>query len=840
MALTLPANYENTTKLKNIQENWLFQLYYNDETNFKSLSFYDTTVDSVKYLGVVSNIPTIKNSIDVFKSRAKSGNINVNINNIDIKDGANTNKLSELLHSNSDTNYHYIGRRLKVYSQLNNSNTLSDCLLLFDGKIHAISHNDVSITLVGINENVYDNVELLNTNSETETVPLAFGQFRQGNAVNWEQSIYDPEICEIAPNSDFLPAYTKFITDDDEFTGRVAFRPAILTAKNFTSDEFDEVIDDNPNDDNSDNINVNKDRISYLVSDHQLDYSASANPQTGQSRSPTLFYYDNNYNRFLPLFTKFKLDTYPAYRHCETSFDTGDGNHALWTDAGIRRGFAVRPHTQETLGTNDGYSDYVLADQNFITINNINLDNIVDANLSNFGRLVFHVEQNQSNTDQVGYYKINLRSKEPQGMVSCVSDLGYQAQIVVVYEFTDVDNTKVTGGYNNGCRLFINGTFLAEHFFANDTNNQSVSKRYASINVDYGVKDIELELKIYSYDNFSINGELKIYDVYWMGEYSRDHRESTEGGDGRTYSGEIEPVLYTVADGVSKLNDLTIRHNQVSNILDAHRELLFRKTDLGSSPPENYIELLQHREYWFIRDSIHENTSLSQKLEQYQYEGGFIYTEENNNPKYIFIKNYYGDDDVVFYLSDNDYTNLDITMTDNVITKWVLERNKHPVKNNYAIKTEHNTSNRDTWGYGNVKENSLNVKLDALVPLPDWFDPANAEDNYIESFGDTMQLGIGLWNTSNNEISPQDQSNNNIGFLNYYSFLNYRPRLIVNLKLVNPIFYKLQCGDIVSFSTNNYTNMKGFKETLIDEVFMVTKITKKPNDLNVTLLELGS
>jgi len=45
MALTLPANYEKALDLKNINENWIFHLYYGDETNFTAVSMFDTTID---------------------------------------------------------------------------------------------------------------------------------------------------------------------------------------------------------------------------------------------------------------------------------------------------------------------------------------------------------------------------------------------------------------------------------------------------------------------------------------------------------------------------------------------------------------------------------------------------------------------------------------------------------------------------------------------------------------------------------------------------------------------------------------------------------------------------
>ena len=61
MALTLPDAFKN----RNIVQNWLFQLYYDDESAFLGTSFYDTKVDNVFYRGVVLNKPSIRESINL-------------------------------------------------------------------------------------------------------------------------------------------------------------------------------------------------------------------------------------------------------------------------------------------------------------------------------------------------------------------------------------------------------------------------------------------------------------------------------------------------------------------------------------------------------------------------------------------------------------------------------------------------------------------------------------------------------------------------------------------------------------------------------------------------------
>ena len=80
MSLTLSSKWTEKTILK---ENWLFQLFYDDEsaTDFFGVSYYDTTVESVNYRGCVLNKATIRESINLETSTAKTSNVSVTLAN---------------------------------------------------------------------------------------------------------------------------------------------------------------------------------------------------------------------------------------------------------------------------------------------------------------------------------------------------------------------------------------------------------------------------------------------------------------------------------------------------------------------------------------------------------------------------------------------------------------------------------------------------------------------------------------------------------------------------------------------------------------------------------------
>ena len=62
-----------------MRENWLVQVYETDESGFKAYSFFDQTVNSVAYSGIILNNPNIRESIDIFNSRSSISNVSIEI-----------------------------------------------------------------------------------------------------------------------------------------------------------------------------------------------------------------------------------------------------------------------------------------------------------------------------------------------------------------------------------------------------------------------------------------------------------------------------------------------------------------------------------------------------------------------------------------------------------------------------------------------------------------------------------------------------------------------------------------------------------------------------------------
>ena len=145
-------------------------LYWN---NFKPLALADTTVDDVFYHGAITSIPSIRSSINLANSTAKTGNISLNVVNFQYEGDDFS---AELLFGTRQ----YINREVRVYSQLNGDTTLSNCLQIYSGRLIDVSHDDSSITLQLTEQRPWDFLEIPNeqtTGSSKIWEPVFYGDF---------------------------------------------------------------------------------------------------------------------------------------------------------------------------------------------------------------------------------------------------------------------------------------------------------------------------------------------------------------------------------------------------------------------------------------------------------------------------------------------------------------------------------------------------------------------------------------------------------------------------------------------------------------------------------------
>lgn len=203
--LTYPSNYESALQSP-FEENWLFQIH-SDSTgsNFIGLAFGDTTVGSVFYYGAVLNKPSIRESIDLQNSVAKTTNLSITIPNFNYN-GSDIS--TQLLNTGGST--HYLNQPFKIYSQLNGASSLSDCLQVFNGRLRYISMTGEKLQLQIVSERPWDNIEIPNVRSSTGSyVPVAYGDYTPNttSGLSESKSLYPAPFTSSDENSlNFLTA----------------------------------------------------------------------------------------------------------------------------------------------------------------------------------------------------------------------------------------------------------------------------------------------------------------------------------------------------------------------------------------------------------------------------------------------------------------------------------------------------------------------------------------------------------------------------------------------------------------------------------------------------------
>lgn len=138
------------------------------------LSFYDTDVDGHKYHGSVLNNITLRDSIDITRGTSNTSNFSLTSANFTIE-GAD---LYKLLFNGTNN---YLNKTVRVYSQFNDTTSLSNCQRIFTGKLVDIKldHNQ-NITMQINSHRPWDKITFPQTLSTNEVYqPVVYGDYEQ-------------------------------------------------------------------------------------------------------------------------------------------------------------------------------------------------------------------------------------------------------------------------------------------------------------------------------------------------------------------------------------------------------------------------------------------------------------------------------------------------------------------------------------------------------------------------------------------------------------------------------------------------------------------------------------
>jgi len=317
------------------------------------------------------------------------------------------------------------------------------------------------------------------------------------------------------------------------------------------------------------------------------------------------------------------------------------------------------------------------------------------------------------------------------------------------------------------------------------TNSSSDFKTNYNTNKGWDNDDLQLLAYIQLYDDSFVGTStaqavFKIYDVVQTVRAKYVEIESKNRSAIKT------EYLYLGCDGLTNSWD----SSAITEVHDAHRDLLIRYGGVTTDTPDGWSDLDTSKD-WRVRWWQLEPVELKKTLEKLQYEGGFIFRyKADGSPQYIHIKDSHTADET---LTKADISNINVKPSSfsNLLTKMDVNYERHPAEKKYLTsQSASNSTSRTNWNV-QTKENVKEVNLDAYISPT---------------------------------IPTTPSSNPNDDFYTYYDNIFGDIKLIVSGTIVNPKYYTLEVGNVVSFS--DMYPVKAFNTSWTGLKFMITSTTR--------------
>ena len=217
---SLLHNFGNYNQSSSLQANWEFNSGENASIDllgnipianisgakydgFLPVSYSDTMIDNIFYSGsVVSRNSTIRDTIDLEKSLAKSSNLSFDIADFQYEDK----KISEDILFG--TNY-YINKTVKVFSQPDNTSSLSNCVQIYNGRLTNIDIDQSKVIKINVTaKRPWDYITIPQDKTPVSNiyVPVVYGDYNPNISSSNTPTLCDVELYPV-------PVLT---TNDDE------------------------------------------------------------------------------------------------------------------------------------------------------------------------------------------------------------------------------------------------------------------------------------------------------------------------------------------------------------------------------------------------------------------------------------------------------------------------------------------------------------------------------------------------------------------------------------------------------------------------------------------------
>jgi hypothetical protein len=781
------SNYESKLS-PTMTENWLVQIFKNNNssiltTNTPDLafSFSATTYNSINYYPAILNKPSISYSLDLKGFTTKTGNINLNIANIDLDGTTLLEKLGN----------EYINGHVNVLSQIDGDDTANNALQIFSGKVSSFGYRNNTIVLNLISNRPFQNVSLPQAKTTGDfagfNIPYVLGDYSVSSGSVLSKQLYNlykvPFVRNDNDNLAFLLP-NKIANDTSsivnmEFYDKNVQRFIPLTKAGFASTTTSKLL--NPSDTNGGTtVEVN----SQIVK----DFNVLPNDLT-----------DENFNE-LSMFSETEFES-ATFSNGANAFDLeSDGTVDDTTFATISG--EINPDQGDT-NADAGASIFLKFPKPMHKLTGFNITMRYSVDLGN---------ANSGSFSGSGF-KLYLHSDDLSGSINLADETNaeffkgsagsginnaHTSNVAINTQTTSIDATEFADIFKNGQ---IQDRFrLTFRLFADSTG---------------GGGEVE-------FDNFTAT--LKIYSIF--ATYTTALTTVDEPIAKQESNANISELYIGQDITTGDFNGHTGVNNDLNNPVSIHRQVIkdFVGINSDSGDTDNldngYKGVAELRDstttsptstHWKTRLALYEPTSLEDVMEQLQYEGCFFFqyspqAQQASTISGVSTLRYFTIEDSVTAnvdLSQNDISDYEIGITpaQDLETNLVVNYNLHPAENKYEDQyiypsdADFNTSKHKTF-FGTREVQKQEINLDLLY--------------------DSVDEVVGSRNSS---------------WINFRESLFGDYKTTVNATLVNPEKYgMLQVGDALDFGEITFSELGSpfdeISDTFDSFVAMPTRLFK--------------
>ena len=673
-------NFRHEIKNSNIVENWLFHFAGSGDDLY--LAFSDVTDSSIFYYGVILNRPSIRESLNLAKSTAKTANISVKIPDFNYLG----NPISELLVFSSN---YFINQVVTVYSKINNQTKVE--IGVFRLTNVSLDNDKLSLSLTA--HRPFDGIEFPQAKTDTNLipVPVSYGNYTKNSATTFAS----PQYVESLTSKAYRPVPFNMIKDAKTlYIDGSATSDAELAVYEKSLDAFVPLEDAESSTNNTDGP--------Y----HHGQVKAS------QKRA---FYQRPHASEEI-------LEQIDTVSNVANAYDGDNSTFSTWTNSLIQTDdtdiityeYSLKPvsgfskSSFVSVKENDG--DVALLNE-ALDSSETGIDITNDDNLNAYD--VIKIDNEEMNVNSISSNTLTV-GRGFNGTSGASHDNGTHLiqddTLNVLFIRYAVEINTLTGDSSRVKIIWSHDSGKSDNSY---TSNQSVTTK--KIQITGPTEKVRIRVNFISQDTGatqpSLVATVKIYDIYLL-----------------TQRIEEEPLeeLYTANDGLpaNGYNSSAA----ITEIHEAHRDLLSRFAGLSNSDPTGWSNLNSDKN-WVIRYWQNDIIDLEKALEKLQYEGGFIYSP---NRGYIHIKDSESAD---ITLSKIDLADISIEHTpfSELQTSMNINYQKHPAeKTRYIVSQDSaNSTTRTNYNIA-TPENKSQVRLDTYIsptipttpssnPNDDWY-----------------------------------------------------------------------------------------------------------------------